>query len=499
MLLSKVDDLRKDAEELVLKQSEMSWNNRTRGDSIDFASLYEQYKHLFTKENIKEVEKILSSENDPDQQNALELFRSYLLFEYIGKKQAKIVDEIINYQSEAKIKIGENEIPYRQAVVLLANEDDHLQRMKVYEACDPVFDKINPLLEKIEDINIHDARDLGFSNYIDMCSELKKCDYYALEATCKNFLDNTEGIYTELLLETLQKMDLAFDNFHRSDSWRLNRDISYDKHFSEENMLGTVKKSLAAMGFDLDQQENILIDSEKREKKHPRAACYNIVVPTDVRVTVKPTGGADDYRTLFHEMGHAEHFANTRQEVWEFKQLGDYTFSENFAFLFEHLMAEKGWVEAYTSMSLEETKVFLRAQAMKRLWYVRRYCGKLMYELILHSGEDHPEKEYVDILSQTLKLKAVPSDEKRHLDDVDEAFYVADYLRAWFLEAMLKERMREKFGEEWYFTKEAGEYIRTFMKHGQKLEPDHYAKMLGYGRINSEPLIREIYRMASGG
>ncbi len=499
MLLTKVDDLRKDAEELVLKQSEMSWNNRTRGDSIDFASLYEQYSHLFTKKNIKEVEKILSSENGPDQRRALELFRSYLMFEYMGKKRAKIGDEIVNYESEAKIKIDGEETPYRQAIVLLANEDDQARRRKVYEACDPVFDKINPLLEKIEDINIRDARDLGFSGYIDMCSELKKCDYYALEATCKNFLENTEGIYTELLLETLSKMNLSFDNFHRYDSWRLNRDISYDKHFPEGKMIETVKKSLAAMGFDLDKQENILIDSKKREKKHPRAACYNIVVPTDVRVTVKPTGGADDYRTLFHEMGHAEHFANTTQETWEFKQLGDYTFSENFAFLFEHLMAEKGWVEAYADMTPEQIRIFLRTQAMKRLWYVRRYSGKLAYELKLHSGAARPEKEYADILSKALKFKPVPSDEKRYLDDVDAAFYVADYLRAWFLEAMLKEKMREKFEEEWYFTKESGDFIRSFMNHGQKLEPDHYAKLLGYGRITSEPLIREIYRMASGG
>ena len=147
----------------------------------------------------------------------------------------------------------------------------------------------------------------------------------------------------------------------------------------------------------------------------------------------------------------------------------------------------------------EFLKIFLRTQSMKRLWYVRRYCGKLMYELRLHSGTDNPAKEYSDILSTILKFKPVPSDEKRYLDDVDAGFYVADYLRAWFLEAMLKEKLREKYGDKWYFTKEAGDYIRSFMNHGQKLEPDNYAKLLGYGRITSEPLIREIYRMASGG
>lgn len=498
MLQDKVDSLRKDAEELVLNQSEMSWNNRTRGESIDFDSLYKQNSHLFTKENIKDVESLLNSGLEPGQKRAMELFRGYLMFEYMGKKQASLADEVINYESDAKINVNGEEIPFRQAVVILANEDDQKMRMKTYIACDPVFDKINPLLEKIESINLEDARDLGFSSYIDMCSKLKKCDCYIVEETCKYFLENTEQIYAELLSEALQKMNLGPDNFYRCDSWRLNRDILYDKHFSEEKMLEIVKNSLTALGFNLDQQKNIFIDSEKREKKHPRAACYNIVVPADIRVTVKPTGGADDYRSLFHEMGHAEHFASTKETIWEFQQLGDYTFSENFAFLFEHLMAEKGWLEKHTGMTPEEIKAFLRTQALKRLWYVRRYIGKLIYELRLHSGVTDPTKEYSDILSTALKYQPVPSDEKRYLDDVDAAFYVADYLRAWFLEAMLKERLRERFGEEWYFTKEAGDYIRSFMEYGQKLEPDDYAKMLGYGKIASEPLIREIYRMASG-
>ncbi len=498
MLQAKIDSLRKDAEELVRKQSEMSWHNRTRGDAIDLASLYGQYSHLFTKENISNVEALLSSEKDLDQIKALELFRGYLMFEYMGKKQASLSDEVVNYESDARITIDGEEIPFRQVILILSNEDDQKRRRKAYVACDPILDETIPLLEEIENINLKDARDLGFSSYIDMCSELKKCDYYALEDTCKDFLKSTDEIFIEILSEKIAKINLNLDNFYRYDSWRMNRDISFDKHFPEGKMMGILKRSLADLGFDLDKQENISIDAEKRERKHPRAACYNIIVPAKIWVTVKPTGGAEDYRTLFHEMGHAEHFANTKQDIWEFKKLGDYTFSENFAFLFEHLLAEKGWLEKHTDMTSEKLKAFLRLQALKRLWYVRRYSGKLIYELKLHSGVTDPDKEYSTILSRALNYKPIPSDEKRYLDDVDANFYVADYLRAWFLEVMLKEKLREKFGEEWYFSRAAGNYIKSFMEYGQKLEPDDYAKMLGYEKITSQPLIREIYRMIHG-
>ncbi|MEW5806964.1 MAG: M3 family metallopeptidase [Acidobacteriota bacterium] len=496
MDLSKVDALRKDAEEFLIKQGEMGWKNWTLGEDLDQASLYKKYKHLFTRENIATVGWAVQEEKDPDQRRALELFRSYLMFEYIGKKIADLSDEVTNYESQAEISVDGEEISYRQSSVLLANENSHEKRIRIYSACDKVLEKVNPLLRKMEEITLEEARELGFSSYIEMCSTLKKCNYYDVEERCRTFLEKTDPIYAELLGEALKAIGMTQERFLRCDSWRMNRDTSFDQYFTEEKIIDTLKATLLAMGMNLDSQKNILIDSEKRERKYSRAVCYNIRVPEDIRVSIKPMGGAEDYRSLFHEMGHAEHFANTQQEVWEFQQLGDYTFTENFAFLFEHLLAEREWLAKYSGMTEKEIQRFLRSQAMKRLWYVRRYSAKLIYELELHAGAASPEKIYSKMLSAALKYNPIPSDEKRYLDDVDSAFYVADYLRAWFLEAMLKEKLREKFGEEWFESKEAGDYLRQFMAYGQKMEADEYARMLGYEKIIPEPLIREIQRMA---
>ena len=491
-----VDKLRKDAERFLIKRSEMGWKNWAFGEDLDEASLYRKYDHMFTRENIAAVEQEMKVEQDQNRKRALDFFRSYLMFEYIGKQLAELSDEVTNYESSAVVSIDGKEVPFRQASVLIANEDSHEKRKRIYAACDPVLEKVNPIEQKMEEITLDEAKALGFPSYIEMCSALKKCDYYDLERTCRKFLEDTDQLYTELLAEALAEIGVVPEQFLRSDSWRMNRDTAFDQYFTEEKMLETLRSSLLSMGIDLDGQKNILIDSEKRDKKYPRAVCFNVVVPSDIRVSIKPMGGAEDYRSLYHEMGHAQHFANTKQDIWEFQQLGDYTFTENFAFLFEYLLAEKGWLAKYAGIPGKEIQKFLRTQALKRLWYVRRYSAKLIYELQLHAGAGDPGKIYSETLSTALKYRPVPSDEKRYLDDVDGAFYVADYLRAWFLEEMLKEKLREKYGEGWYDVKEAGDHIRQFMAYGQKMESDEYARVLGYEKIVSDPLVREIQRMA---
>ena len=64
-------------------------------------------------------------------------------------------------------------------------------------------------------------------------------------------------------------------------------------------------------------------------------------MPDEVYLVIAPTGGRDDYGALFHEGGHAEHYANTDPGLaFEFRHLGDNSVTESFAFLFEHLVED---------------------------------------------------------------------------------------------------------------------------------------------------------------
>ena len=97
-------------------------------------------------------------------------------------------------------------------------------------------------------------------------------------------------------------------------------------------------------GIDLKSQENVTLDLDERPNK-TRAFCAPIEVPDRVVLVIQPIGGPDDWRALFHEAGHTEHFAHTSRDLtMEEKRLGDNAVTEGWAMLLQHLTDEPEWL-----------------------------------------------------------------------------------------------------------------------------------------------------------
>ena len=202
------------------------------------------------------------------------------------------------------------------------------------------------------------------------------------------------------------------------------------------------------------RQENVELDVEQREKKTPRAFCSPIEVPQRVVLVIQPIGGVDDWRALFHEAGHTEHFAHTRADLSvEERRLGDYAVTEGWAMLMEHLVQDAAWLNR--RLDVPRPPEFVAESATGLLYLVRRYCAKVLYELELHEADDpRPlQTRYVEILADALKIEPSATD---YLGDVDAGFYCTEYVRAWAFEAQLKRFFREKFGSTWFTQRERG-------------------------------------------
>ncbi|OGC79927.1 MAG: hypothetical protein A2145_05365 [candidate division Zixibacteria bacterium RBG_16_40_9] len=493
-----IELIRQDADQLIKAQSEMGYANWTQGAFSNQDSLYKAYEHLFTKENIQLVKQAEEKEKDPQKKKALTYLRLYLLSEYISKQTAALYDQTENMQSQAKIKVEGKEIPFRQIAVLISNEKDQNKRRKLFVSQDSFLDSLNVIYKQIEDFYHSQAQELGYNSYNAFAQDLKSIDLENFKPVVQDFLVKTQIIYETLLTEFLQKnLKLNRNYFYRFDVPALLRQGEFDKYFPKEKLVETVKATYLDLGIDMDKQPNLKIDSEEREKKNPRAVCFAIDVPADVRLSIKPIGGVQDYAALFHESGHGEHFANTTEKIWEFKYLGNNTVTEAYAFLSEYFLSDKDWLSKHTQMSETDLKEFLKAQVFSRLLLVRRYCAKFLYELELHSQNPKSEKIYADYLSQAMGFKRTASDEKRYLYDVDANYYVVDYLRAWFLEAQLKSKLKEKFGESWFEKKEAGAYLKALWENGNKFTGEELVQQIGYPTISSDALINEINQLLS--
>src|SRR5204863_9431784 len=138
---------------------------------------------------------------------------------------------------------------------------------------------------------------------------------------------------------------------------------------------------------------------ERRQRRAP-PVCVSLGVRHEIKLVGLPRGGRDDYAALLHESGHAQHFAWTSPNlVAEHRLCGDRRLSEAYAFLFEHLMWNERWLQANTGFF--NAGEFLRFQALVRSHQIRRYCGKLQYEIQLHSEPmENPARVYVEALQR---------------------------------------------------------------------------------------------------
>jgi hypothetical protein len=247
-----------------------------------------------------------------------------------------------------------------------------------------------------------------------------------------------------------------------------------DELYPSDRMVPALEATLGELGVDLRAQQNVHLDLEVRPSKSPRAFCAPIDVPGKVMLVIQPIGGKDDWEALFHEAGHTEHYANTREDLlMEDKRLGDMAVTEGWAMLLQHLVTEPAWLNR--RLDVARVDELARDGGVSLLYFVRRYSAKLLYEIEFFQADDPTTMRgrYAEILSDALKI---PVHSQSYLDDIDGSFYVIGYLRSWAFEAQLRDFLRSEFGNEWFARREAGALLRELWSLGQQPTADALLK-----------------------
>jgi hypothetical protein len=232
----------------------------------------------------------------------------------------------------------------------------------------------------------------------------------------------------------------------------------------------------------------------ERPGKRARAFCAPVRVPDEVYLVLRPQGGAGDWRTLLHELGHTLHFAYTRPDLpFEFRWAGDASVTEGYAMLFDHLTHDAGWLLRYTELGRARVAEFQRAVAFEELHFLRRYAAKLRYEIALYEGALSWDA-LADLYATTLgAATTVRYREADALVDVDPRFYSARYLRAWQLQAALAGALRERFDADWWRNPRAGPFVVSELwGEGQRERGDELALRVAGTPLSFAPVVRAV-------
>jgi len=461
--------------------------------SFNISRSYSRYGHLFGRESIDSIREIKHKSSGEEKRKAAYLLK-FCTEGYMERQAKDLLDRIAEQEAQAKIDIEGKHVPFRYSEILLANEPDRARRMEIESRRNKkIAEVFNDTLRTYWETLHSQAAELGFSSYSDLFSYLKQEDFSALEAEMEKLLDETQSLY-ESHFESLliRELGIHLKDSARSDFAFIKRAKKYDRFFKKESLIPVFKGTLSAMGLDIDKYKNIHLDIEERENKSPRAFCCALKVPEEIYLVIMPSGGQDDFEAMFHEGGHALHFGNTGSKLdFEYRFLGDNTITEGYAFYMEQLMKNRQWLIDFLNMSPEDAGEFVYFSSLIKLWFCRRYAGKLKYELILHDGSSIKGRDsvYRQILSS---VNLIEYPEENYLKDVDGGFYCTNYIKAWIFQSQLEEYIHRKFGYNWYKKKEAGSFIRELWSCGQKYSVEEILSQLGFDKLDIDYLIDSL-------
>jgi hypothetical protein len=431
-------------------------------ESFDLEPIYERYADLTELETARTVGAAVNGDR-----RLRELWR-FACEGYLGALTRSFEERHARLEAELEAELDEERIPFRMLRPRMANAADRDTRRRLEEArCELTEEHLNPLHLEAALESRRGVRELGAGSHLELYRDRLGMQLEELAEQCRAVLDSTERLWEDAgdrLFRERAGVPLA--EAERWDVPRVFRATAWDAQFPADRMLPALEGTLGDLGIDLRAQENVHLDVEERKTKSPRAFCAPIEVPEKVMLVIQPMGGPDDWRALFHEAGHTEHFAHTSPDLSvEERRMGDNAVTEGWAMLLQHLVDEPAWLTR--RLDVPRPDEFAQEGASGLLYFIRRYCAKLLYELEFHATDDPTtmRDRYVEILGDALKIRPSPTD---YLGDIDPGFYVSSYLRSWAFEAQLREHLRERYGNAWFTRREAGSLLRELWSLGQQ-------------------------------
>ena len=461
--------------------------------TLEIASIYERFAHLFDREMLNAFKRQVAGlgHDSATESTSIRRLYAFAVEQFLEDSVKQLTEEISEYEATASIDWLGHEMTFQDSTVSITTESDRETRRSLHRKRLNLIESSNDLrAERLMKL-YGTACSLGYDSYAALIEDIRGLDYSALITQVSTVLSSTETIYLARLDDALRKaISIGVEKAERSDAMYLLHLTAYDDRFPPEQMIRVYSETMAGLGIKVAAQNNITIDSEPRHRKNPRAFCTPILIPDDIKLVIRPSGGQSDYQSFLHESGHAQHYgwASTHLPP-EFKYSGDYALTETYAFLFNHLISDREWLANF--LRIKESDEFIRSVMLTRLVMVRRYVAKLIFEERIHrSGNIRDAAEfYSDLQTQSTSFK---TSQGEYLFDLDDSFYSASYLRAWAFEVSLRDHLKMRYGSRWWASLRAGDFLRQIWETGDRYNADEMASQIGIGPIQFDSLIDEF-------
>ncbi len=461
------------------------------------AEIVARYADLFTRDQLTALRESEEGSADEGERERLYRLRKTCEDGLMAAELIEKVDALENAELAARVDFRGESLPLRAAQAKLAVLPDYADRDQLGELHGDVSAELNPqrleLVQAGEDLS---AELTGEPDPVARNEEEKGISLRQLAEVLADASALADERWQELRTRWFDRL-LGEDRPDRPRSYHTSymRRLSpladtYTKERATEICLG----SLEEIGFDLAADPHIRPDLEDRPQKTPRAFVLPSDPPDVVHLVTRAMGGLHDYQAFLHEAGHALHYAGVDPSLpYAYRQLSrDHALTEIYSYICEKISLEPEWHARYFGLSDEQAAENAEAAIFLEMLLFRRYVAKLQFELDFWSrfSEDRGTPEgYAEWLGDATGL-VYRSD--AYLSDMDSGFYSADYLRAWIRSAQLRTYFEREVGEDWWRSRETGDFLRELFREGTKPSSEEFAARIGFNPLDVRPLFDEL-------
>jgi len=491
-----VADLSSKAEALLRAQDELVWKHWTEGVAADLARTYVGTEAWLTPDAVARVARLRDLTPEAREHRALEHLHAYLAGEWMAQQLSDVSDAIATLEQSLTFQVAGTDRPYRNLESILAGERSALRRKQIYEAATSAVEKVSALVER------RGGRAAELLSKLNLdpkawTAELREATPEELAKLADSVLFRTQDVWTSTLTRLAQReLQLPLDKIGRQDLPRLVR-LPATEGFKRAEIVSRIRATLAPLQLDPGALKTVTLDAGDSPKKNPRGLVLGVVVPTDVRISLRPTGGARDQRSALHEFGHAVHDAFTEERRFELAKLGNRANAEAFAALLESLTTEPTWLEQ-AGLSPDASRTWIQGVTIQELFLVRRAAGKVLFNVAAGRPGADPRATYHATMDRTYGLPGTSQDDARFTLDQEATLGAADYLRGWLLAAQLRAALVKKLGPSWWQDPAAGAFLKPLLAPGNALDPDGLAKALGDPGVSPDAFVAAIVPRLSG-
>ena len=404
----------------------------------------------------------------------------------LTNRTLELTAELAAREAHPAIQWDDQRLTIRQAQLQLAQEAEPQRRHELAarraEAIHSAQDLRAERFAKLQ----AGAQAFGFEHLLALHNATAKIELEKLRAQTAQLLTKTESLYVAVLKPLLaREAHVRLDEATQADLGYLQRLARFAPYFPATRATEIYSELFAGLGFKVEQQSHVELDTFARPDKQARAFCAPLQIPDEIKLVAKLEKQQDSpafYQSFLRASGQAQLAAWTSSEMpYEFRVPGDAALGEASGTLFSQLLLEANFLLG--NFGFPASNEFRHALAVFKLLHVRRAAALLQYELEFHAGKltRNAGERFAELLTDGVR---VHYDEAECLRALETPFHALNQLRAWAFEAQLREHLKTRFGTRWWSARKAGELLIDLWNTGHRYTVEELAALLGLGELD---------------